>query len=418
MTTINIGLLGYGLSTTAFHIPTISAVPGTKVYAVVQRSPPPASPSEVKRGDHVTVDYPDVKHYRDATSLFQDPNIHLIVICTPSPGHYDLAKEALENGKHVIVEKPFCPTVDDCTSLISIAASRNLLLTVYQNRRLDSDFLTLRKLLSSSPTSSLLNPIISVTSQFNRYRPSLSTSSSVKAWKNEEKPGNGILYDLGSHLIDQILYLFGLPDWLWAHTDNQKQSDPLSIDDSFSLYLYYSANPSFNGGKPLTVELKSSMISPVEKQSRWIVKGWKGTFKKFGMDVQEDQLRAYAIDATSREDYGAEPHNEWPELTISTDDLSPEEEAGVEGLFKRDVRAKEGWLSGKITPERGDYVGYYKNVVGCIRRVVDGEEAEKVKGDLLVKAEEARNVIGVIEAARESAKTGSRVEIKKKFEVL
>ncbi|KAF3925342.1 hypothetical protein ABW20_dc0109197 [Dactylellina cionopaga] len=404
-TVVNVGLLGYGLSTTAFHIPTITAVPNAKVYAVVQRSAAPESSSNTKTGEHVTVDYPDVKHYRDATSLFKDPDVHLVVICTPSPGHYDLAKEALENGKHVIVEKPFCPTTQDCTSLISLAAASSLLLTVYQNRRFDSDFLTLRKHLKSEPSSKLLNPIISITSQFNRYRLPTAPSSAAKAWKSQDLPGNGILYDLGSHLVDQILHLFGLPDWIWAQTDNQRQTEPLTIDDSFTIYLYYGVKPGFNEGKPLTVELKSSMVSPVARQNRWVVKSWQGGYKKFGMDVQEDQLREFGVKAVEMEGYGEEKAEEWPELTAPVDSIQ-----GVDIL--EGAKTTNGFSSAKFKPEKGDYVEYYRNVIDCVRRVLDGEGAESVKNDLHVKAEEARDVIGIIELAKASAKTGNRVNVK------
>ncbi|KAK6331872.1 hypothetical protein TWF718_002411 [Orbilia javanica] len=410
-TVINVGLIGYGLSTTAFHIPTITAVPNAKVYAVVQRAAPPEPGSSSKRGDHVTVDFPNVKHYRDADGLFKDPNVHLVIICTPSPGHYDLAKAALLHGKHVVVEKPFCPTYADCSSLISIANENNLLLTVYQNRRFDSDFLTLKKYLTSPHTSFLFTPIVSVTSQFNRYRLPTAPSSTAKAWKSEDLPGNGILYDLGSHLIDQILQLFGLPQWIWAHTDNQRQTEPLDIDDSFTVYMYYVAKPDFNGGKPLTVELKSTMVSPVARQNRWIVKGWQGGYKKFGLDVQEDQLREHGIGAVKRSDYGEERVDEWPDVTVPKGAVEADEE-GLEGIFGRvaTMRTYGGFVNGKVKPEKGDYVEYYRNVIGCVGRIVGGEKLDNVKKDLHVKPEEARDVIGIIQLAKESAKTGNRID--------
>ncbi|KAK6540202.1 hypothetical protein TWF694_009021 [Orbilia ellipsospora] len=418
MAPINVGLVGYGLSTTAFHIPTITAVPNARVYAVVQRAAAPDISSNPKKGDHVTIDYPDVKHYQDATSLFKDPEVHLVVLCTPSPGHYEMAKEALEHGKHVIVEKPFCPTTQDCTALIDLAAKSNLLLTVYQNRRWDSDFLTLKKYLSAPHTSPLLTPIISITSQFNRYRlPTAAiTISSSKAWKAEDVPGNGILYDLGSHLIDQILHLFGLPDWIWAHTDNQRQTEPLGIDDSFNVYLYYNAKPDFNGGKPLTVELKSSMVSAVPRQNRWVIKSWQGSYKKFGMDVQEDQLRAHATEAIKMEDYGEEKIEEWPEITVPVDIIGTPDGA-LDEIFGKVATLKRGggYVSGKVKPEKGDYVEFYRNVIECVSSVVGGEGVENVKERLHIKAEEARNTIGVIELARESARTGNRVEVKEKL---
>ncbi|KAF3907465.1 Alpha-N-acetylgalactosaminidase [Orbilia brochopaga] len=417
MATVNVGLIGYGLSTTAFQIPTITVVPNAKVYAVVQRAPPPDPAANPKRGDHVTVDYPDVKHYRDVDSLFKDPDVHLVVISTPSPGHYDLAKAALEHGKHVVVEKPFCPTTKECTELIALAASKSLLLTVYQNRRFDSDFLTLRKYLETTPSSKLLHPTISITSQFNRYRLPDATTSTRQAWKSENAPGNGILYDLGSHLIDQILYLFGLPDWLWAHTDNQRQTEPLALDDSFTIYMHYSAASDAgkrNANHPITVELKSSMVSAVSRQNRWVVKGWEGSYKKFGMDVQESQLRAHGVAAITRADYGIESISEWPEITI------PEpaaKEHHLENVFGKiaTLNTANGFINGKVKPEKGDYVEYYRNVIGCVGRVLAGEDAGKVKGSLHVKPEEARDVIGVIELAKESSGTGNRIDVKERL---
>ncbi|EWC47171.1 hypothetical protein DRE_03540 [Drechslerella stenobrocha 248] len=416
--TVNVGIVGYGLSTTAFQIPTLTAVPNARLYAVVQRSVPPEPVAKPKRGDHVAVDYPDVKHYRDTDSLFKDPDVHLVVISTPSPGHYELAKAALEHGKHVIVEKPFCPTTAECTALINLAASKSLLLTVYHNRRFDSDFLTLRKYLNTAPTSSLLHPTISITSQFNRYRlPDANAASTQKAWKSEDVPGNGILYDLGSHLIDQILYLFGLPDWLWAHTDNQRQTPPLPVDDSFTLYLYYSADSNAgkaNGGHPITAELKSSMVSATPRQNRWVVKGWRATYKKFGTDVQEKQLRESGAAAIRQWDYATENVGEWPEITIPHDAV---EDGHLEAVFgKIAVTQSEGsFISGKVKPEKGDYVEYYRNIIDCVGRLLSGEDCKVVKGDLHVKAEEARDVIGVIELAKESAATGNRVEVKQRL---
>ncbi|KAJ6263691.1 Alpha-N-acetylgalactosaminidase [Drechslerella dactyloides] len=418
MATVNVGLVGYGLSTTAFQIPTITVVDNAKVYAVVQRSAPPDPASNPKRGSHVTVDYPDVKHYRDTDSLFKDPDVHLVIISTPSPGHYDLARAALEHGKHVVVEKPFCPTTKECTELITLAASKSLLLTVYQNRRFDSDFLTLKKYLNTTPSSKLLHPTISVTSQFNRYRlPDSTAGSAQKAWKTENVPGNGILYDLGSHLIDQVLNLFGLPDWLWAHTDNQRQTQPLAVDDSFSVYMYYAAGSEAgkrNGNCPITVELKSSMVSAVPRQNRWVVKGWWGSYKKFGMDVQEEQLRANGVSAIHREDYGAEDVLEWPEITIPDGEA---EDDHLEAVFGKVATLKKagGFINGKVKPEKGDYVEYYRNVIGCVSRVLGGEDASTVKKDLHVKPEEARDVIGVIELAKESSTTGNRVEVRERL---
>ncbi|KAK6352894.1 hypothetical protein TWF696_004895 [Orbilia brochopaga] len=421
MVDVRVGLVGYGLSTKVFQIPTLSVVQNAKIYAVVQRSAPPdpaLKMTEINAGDHVTIDYPDVKHYRDTDSLFKDDDVDLVIISTPSPGHYALAKAALEHGKHVVVEKPFCPTTKECTELISLATSKGLLLTVYQNRRFDSDFLTLRKYLETTPSSKLLHPTISITSQFNRYRlPDSTAGSNQKAWKSENVPGNGILYDLGSHLIDQILHLFGLPGWLWAHTDNQRQTEPLAVDDSFNIYMYYAASSETgkrNGGHPLTVELKSSMVSAVSRQNRWVVKGWRGSYKKFGMDVQEEQLRALGVAAIHRDNYGVEAVNEWPEITIpqaASEDLHLEEVFGKVAMLNN----TNGFINSKVKPEKGDYVEYYRNVIGCIGRILDGEDVNTVKGDLHVKPEEARDVIGVIELAKESSATGNRIKVRERL---
>ncbi|KAK6525390.1 hypothetical protein TWF694_005529 [Orbilia ellipsospora] len=413
MATVNVGVIGYGPSTTALHIPTIAAVPNAKLYALVQCSTA-LEYGSARKGEHVTVDYPNVRHYHEAAEIFKDRNVHLIVLCSPNLGTCDLAKDALVHGKHVIVEKPVYLTPQDYTSLISLANKYNLLLTVYQNRRWDSDFLTLRKYLTAPHIAPLLNPIISITSQFNCYRlPTTPSGSASGALKSQDLPSNGMLYDLGSHLIDQMLYLFGLPDWLWAHKDNQRQTEPLGIDDSFTIYMYYSAKPDFNYGKPLTIELKSSMVSPLAPQNRWIVKSWQGGYQKYGTDVQEDQLRVHGLEALNEKGYGEENIYEWPELTVPSRAVGTGEEALSQIFGKIAFTKRAGdYVSGTVQPEKGDYVEYYRNVIWCVGRVLSGEGAKDVKEDLHVKPEEARNTSGVIELAVESAKTGNRVDVK------
>ena len=241
-----------------FHIPLIKVVPELKLYAIVQRTPNPSDDAEK--------DHPGIKSYRSSEEMLADPQIEAVVVTTAPPSHFELSKLALEHGKHVIVEKPFTPSSKEASELIATAKQHNRLLTVYQNRRWDSDFLTLLKLLEQRT----LGRVVEFETHFDRHRPDPPDPAST--WKAKFFPGGGAAYDLGTHLIDQAVVAFGLPDKITGFVGSQRAQNPGEIEDSCTILLHYKIG--------LLVIVKSAVVSPEENQLRYWVRGDKGSFKK------------------------------------------------------------------------------------------------------------------------------------------
>ena len=215
MNQINTALCSYGMSGTVFHAPFISIHPGFNFYGVWERSKNLAQEK-----------YPAVKVFRTYEEMLMDPAVELVVVNTPSYTHYDYAKQALVAGKNVIVEKPFTATVEQARELVSIAKENGLKLSVFQNRRWDSDFLTVKSVLDSG----VLGDILEAEFHYDRYNLVLSP----KAHKETPGPAVGGLYDLGPHLIDQALVLFGMPERVFA--DIMMTRPGSKVDDYFEIH--------------------------------------------------------------------------------------------------------------------------------------------------------------------------------------
>ncbi|KAM5485300.1 hypothetical protein McanCB56680_002222 [Microsporum canis] len=288
--TYNVGVIGYGMSAKVFHIPFISALPEFNLYAIVQRTP--------SASDDAQKDHPDSKVYRSVEELVKDAAVDVVVVTTTPDSHFSLAKQALEARKHVIVEKPFTPTQKEADALIELAKTQNKLLTVYQSewigypylmiyslevltwiscgrrlvttlmglidRRWDADFVTAAKLIKDGS----LGRVVEFETHFDRHRPELTIK---KAWKGKAIPGGGSIYDLGTHLIDQAVHLFGLPNKITGFITAQREINTEDYEDSFTVLLHYDR---------LLVTAKSAVISPEEKQLRFWIRGEKGSFKK------------------------------------------------------------------------------------------------------------------------------------------
>ena len=269
----NVGIIGYGMSAKVFHIPLIQVLPHDfKLHAIVQRSPTP--------DNDCSKDHPDVKHYTTTEALLEDLSIHLVIITTTPSSHFSICEAALTAGKNVVVEKPFTPTSKEARSLIQLAKTHQKLLTVYQNRRWDSDFVTLRQLIDNGK----LGRVVEFESHFDRHRPTPPDPSST--WKAQPLPGGGAIYDLGTHLLDQIVVLFGLPEKITGFVGPQRrylQGQP-PIDDSCTILLQYP--------DALLATVKVGVVSPETAQLRFWVRGEKGSYKKYCLDGQEDQLKA------------------------------------------------------------------------------------------------------------------------------
>ena len=336
---IGVGLVGYGMASRVFHAPVIEAVPGLRLKKIVERR------GEESRGRHA-----GAETVRDVDEVLRDENVELVVVATPNESHYDLAGRALLAGKHVVVEKPFANTSAEARELIAIARAQNRLVSAHQNRRWDGDFMTVRSILEGG----LLGRLVESESHFDRYR----NEPRPGAWREAEGPGGGILYDLGSHLIDQALVLFGLPNEVTA--DVRTQREFAKAVDSFDVSLGY---------ERLKVTLKASMLAR-EPGPRFLLHGTEGSFVKHGVDPQEEALKLGGRPAS--EGWGEEPEELWGTINTQTG-----------GLHVR----------GRVETLAGRYTDYYQNVADAIRG----------RAELIVKPEEAADTICVIELALESS---------------
>ncbi|KAH6889718.1 hypothetical protein B0T10DRAFT_486700 [Thelonectria olida] len=353
----NVGIVGYGMSAKIFHIPFISQTPQFKLYSIVQRSP--------KEGNSAPSDYPDIKHYTNYKDLFADPSVDLVVISTPPDNHFELTKAALESGKHVLTEKPFVPTSAEADQLIAIAKEHNRLLCVYQNRRWDNDFRTVQQLISSGK----LGRIVEFNTHFERYKPGNPTN-----WKAGMSiaQGGSALFDLGTHLIDQAYTLFGMPQSIHGRCLSQRTGTfDFENPDGVTAELTYPDG--------LLVHVRISVMSAEVVQPRFWVRGTKGSFQKWGLDTQEEQLQGgmKATDAGFGQD---DPKN--LKLTLVDDD-------GV-------IKAADAPILEPVT---------YKAFYAELAKAVETGKEELVP----VKATQARDVLQLLEGLLESAKTGKDV---------
>lgn len=248
------------MSAKIFHIPLILAIPDFKLYGIVQRSPKP--------DNDAGKDHPGTKSFRSVDEVYADPDVDLVVITSIPGTHYSMCKDALEAGKHVVVEKPFVPTSREANELIEIQKKSGKLLTVYQNRRWDADFLTLRQVMSSGS----LGDIAEFETHFDRHRP----DPPPDTWKAADEPGHGSIYDLGTHLIDQVYHTFGMPRRVTGFIYEQRRGTQGGVHDSFTALLHYDK---------MIATVKAGVVSPEVEQLRYWVRGTKGSFKKVGHQV-------------------------------------------------------------------------------------------------------------------------------------
>lgn len=339
MKKIKIGLLGYGLSGRYFHSKVINQIQGLEITRIF------SSKEQLIKKEHPKVLISSIEE------IYADQTIDLVVICTPNTSHFKLAFDALSSGKHVVMEKPFTITTHDALRLIDLAKEKNLMLTVYHNRRFDGDFLTVQNLINTDA----LGRLVEYESHFDRFR-----NTFKNQWRESDQPGSGILYDLGPHLIDQALYLFGLPHEVYCDISAQRRGE---TDDAFELILYYAE---------LKVSLKAGMLVKIPTP-RFRISGTQGTFLKYGLDPQEPAL----IAEESFENWGQDMPSQY-------------------GILDTDEKTT-------IATEAGDYRLYYQNIYDHL----------VLETDLLITSDDAFNTIRIIEAAIKSNKDKKRIEIKK-----
>jgi predicted dehydrogenase len=344
---IRVALASYGMSGEVFHAPLIDASPHFELYKVLERN-------HSKSKEH----YPEVQIVRSFDDILNDAQVDVVVVNTPNIYHYEMGKQALEAGKHVVMEKPFTNTSEEARKLITLAEEKGKILTVFQNRRFDSDFMTVQKVINSN----MLGYLVEYEAHYDRYRNFIQQNT----WKEESGPGSGILYNLGSHMIDQALVLFGLPKGLTAKLSIQREGG--QAHDAYHLILSY---------EKFHVVLKSSYLVR-DEGPRYKILGNLGTFTKYGLDTQEDCLKAGMSPLSS--DWGAEPPEIWG--TLDTE---------INGLNFR----------GEVVSENGDYKLFYENLADAINK----------QAPLAVKATEAMQVIALIELAIRSNREKKELEV-------
>jgi scyllo-inositol 2-dehydrogenase (NADP+) len=249
---LNVGLVGFGFAGKVFHAPIIRAVEGLRLAAIVQR-----------RGGG------DFLHSVDD---LLSREIDLVVIATPNTSHHPIAKQCLLAGRHVVIDKPFTTTVAEAEELVQLAAEKQRVLSVYQNRRYVGDFVTLQRLVAEGT----LGRIVAYESHFDRFRP----EQKPGAWRERPEPGAGVWFDIGPHLLDQAFVLFGSPHAIAA--DIRIERDGGVVDDAFDVTLHY---------PNLRAVLRASMLAAAPGPS-FAVHGTRGSFIKYGVDAQEAALKA------------------------------------------------------------------------------------------------------------------------------
>jgi len=356
-------IIGWGSSAKTFHTPLITSLPNDfKITHVLER----------KTNNSLKV-LPDVTIVRSLDELFESKApIDLAVITTPNNSHYELAKALVQHKINTVVEKPFVTDTKQAEELLKLAKENNVFVTAYQNRRWDGDFLTLRSLIESNT----LGRVVEYESHFDRYRNFLKNN-----WKEHDIPGAGIVYDLASHLIDQALTLFGNPTTVYARIMNQRRLVGTTTPDSFEIHLNYDKD-SEGEFSSILVNLKGSMLIKEEKRIRFMVHGIDGSYIKYGLDVQEDQLKAGLTPLNNEDVFGIEAKEEqWGDLSISNENGET--------------------ITKKIQTKTGSYIEFYKNIAEVLHT--------KDFSRLIVKPEQAANVIKVIELAYQSNKTKAAV---------
>jgi len=310
-----VGLIGFGLAGQAFHAPVIRGVPGMELACILERST-----------NNAKQRYPEVRIARTLDEMLSDKNIDLCVVATPNDSHFSYTKACLEAGRHVVLDKPMTPTLAEAEQLVRIAADHGKLLTVYQDRRWDGAFLTVKKLISSGA----LGKVAEYDARFDRFR----LDAKPGAWREKtESAAAGVLWDLGPHLIDGALVLFGEPESIYAAALHQRES--AVVDDSFDVILQY---------PHVRATLRARIIA-YAPGPHLLLHGSQGSFIKFGMDPQEEILRSeHCPDGLDwGKNWGLESKEHWGTLT------------------------RVGEEPRKVETERGDYRGFYANVRDAIQ---------------------------------------------------
>ncbi|MGR6981592.1 Gfo/Idh/MocA family oxidoreductase [Testudinibacter sp. P27/CKL/0425] len=334
---INVGIAGFGMSAQVFHVPFLLVDPRFRIKKVFERSSEKAKQK-----------IPNVEVVHDFSALLHD-DIDLVIITTPNLTHYEFAKQAIEAGKHVIVEKPLAVSAYEAQELELLAQRHQVVLSPYQNRRWDSGFEAVKKVINGN----LIGEIVDYQVRFDRY----SAGKNPKVWKETGEKGVGLVYDLGVHLVDHAVDLLGMPQAVFA--DIRYQHENALSDDNFQIYLYY---------PNLKVELSATKYAR-EKGPHIALHGRNGSYLKYVADIQESKLQQ-----------GILPIGNW--------NVETEQQWGVLNTELNGVH-----FHGKIESPAASYAAYYDNIYAAIT-----EEAP-----LIVTVAQAKNVLMLLEKCFESA---------------
>jgi scyllo-inositol 2-dehydrogenase (NADP+) len=335
---IQTAITSFGMSGSVFHGPLLKVNPNYEVVKILERTK-----------NHSSKMFPNAEIVRFYDEILSDKSIELVVVNPPDDFHYEMAKAAIEVGKHVVIEKPFTQTSSQAEELIKLAKEKGIQLTVFQNRRWDGDFLTIRKVVEQK----LVGQLVEFESHYDRYRNFIASDT----WKEEASDYGGVLYNLGSHMVDQALVLFGQPNSVTAHLDILRTGG--------KVFDYYDIRFQYEGFAAL---LKSSLLVR-ELGPRYIIHGTEGSFLKWGIDPQEEALKAGVL--PEGVNWGKEPETDWGFLT------SEKNNSGQKT---------------RVETTAGDYRLFYKNL----------NEAIRFGKPLAVKPEEALLVVKMLETCLES----------------
>jgi len=340
MPAIKTALLSFGMSGKLFHAPFLCVHPGFELIGAWERSKKVLQ--EI---------YPGTTSYNTLEDLLADPSVELVIVNTPNNSHYEYTKAAMLAGKDVVVEKAFTTTVAEAVELKELALQLNRKITIYQSRRFDSDFKTIQKVLNEN----LLGATVDAEFRYDRYKPLIGP----KKHKETAGPGAGLLNDLGPHLIDQALTLFGMPEALFADVRITRENS--LVDDWFDIQLQYAS---------LRVRLHSAVFAR-EALPAYMLQGRNGSFIKNRTDQQETKLLAGLL--PNRDDWGAEPVSEY-------------------GLLNTEINSK--LIKKKLPSEKGNYLEFYD---GVYEAIVNNTQ-------MPVTVDQAINVMKIIELATQSSK--------------
>jgi scyllo-inositol 2-dehydrogenase (NADP+) len=338
---IGVGLVGYGVSASSLHAPLITAEPRLRLHAVVSSDP-----------DRVHRDLP-VRVVPAVADLLADPAVELVVAAVPNEAHHEVAAAALSAGRHVVVDKPFTVTTAEADDLIALAVSHNRLAAVFHQRRWDSDYRTVRRCLDRG----LLGTVSTYVARYDRYQPTV-----AGRWREQARPGAGVLYDLGAHLIDQAVHLFGMPETVTA--DVRAQRPGAAVDDYFHVVFGYG---------PLRVILHAGSLVPAPGP-RFEVHGDAGSYVSGGIDGQIAALLAGR--RPGQPGWGVEPPDRYgTRTTVSGTAAQSSPMPSIAGAYESFYRAMADAVRGRgqvpVTAHEG------RQTVQLIERALDSSTAQR-----------------------------------------